>query len=52
MTVFKQVESLHGRDTLNDLKLLEATRIKIAQKSTNIEFLKKCRDHDIIPQFA
>ena len=52
MTVFKQVESLHGRDVLNDLKHLETTRIKIAQKSTNMEFLKRCRDNEIIPQFA
>ena len=40
MTIFKQVESLHGRDVVNDLKHLEIARIKIAQKYTNLEFLK------------
>ena len=34
------------------LKLLEVTRIKIAQKATNIDFLKKCWDQNIIPQFT
>ena len=34
------------------MKLLQSTRIKIAQKYANLEFLKMCRDNKIIAHFA
>ena len=52
MAIFSQVQTLHGRDRLKDVRLLETTRVKIAKRTTDLEFLKNCRDNQLVPQFA
>ena len=47
----KQIVTLHGRDTLQMIQLFQSLWIKIAHKSTDLTFLKKCRDNKIIPWF-
>ena len=52
MDTFKQIEALHGRAILKDVRLLEKLRLQIAQKVMNLEFFKKCRDAEVIACFA
>ena len=46
------ISSLYGRETWNNFRLLEKLRIKIVRRAADLDFLKKCRDNNIIPIFA
>jgi hypothetical protein len=50
--MFTQILSLHGRDALDGFRLLEKLKIKMAHRLADIEFLKQCRDEDIILKFV
>jgi hypothetical protein len=50
--MFTHILALHGRDTLDEFRLLEKLKIKMAHRLVDIEFLKQCRDEDIISMFA
>ena len=46
------IQSLHGKDALDNLKSFEKLRVKMVRKIANLKFLKNCRDNHIIPKFA
>ena len=47
-----QIKALHGRYMLRRIWLFECTRIKNAHRTTYLNFLKKCRNYQIVPCFA
>ena len=49
MAIFSQVQTLHGRDSLKDVRLLENTRVKITKRTAGLEFLNNCRDNQLVP---
>jgi hypothetical protein len=50
--VYNQSKSLHRREILNEVHLLERTRIKLAHRVADLSFLKRCKDSKVIPGFA
>jgi hypothetical protein len=47
-----QIISLYGRETLDEIRVLEKLRVKIKRRVADLEFLKKCRDENVLPKFA
>jgi len=50
--IFNQITSLYGRETLDEIRVLEKLRVKIKKRLTDLEFLKDCRDKNVLPKFA
>ena len=47
-----EIATLYGRDIAKETRRLEATRIKIQRRATDLDFLKRCRDTSVLPKFA
>jgi hypothetical protein len=43
---------MYGRETLDEIRVLEKLRVKIKRRLADLEFLKKCRDENVLPKFA
>jgi hypothetical protein len=50
--LINQIISLYGRETLDEIRVLEKLRVKIKRRVADLEFLKKCRDENVLPKFA
>ena len=48
----ESIRSLHGRDSLQAIKLLEKKRITLTRGIERLSFLKRCRTGCVIPNFA
>ena len=44
--------SLYGEDTLKETRRFERARIKLKKHLADLTFLKRCRDHRILPKFT
>jgi hypothetical protein len=47
-----QIISLYIREILDEIQVLEKLRVKIQRRVENLEFLKACKDKNILPKFA
>jgi hypothetical protein len=47
-----EIISLYGRETLDEIRVLEKFRVKIKRRVTDLEFLKKYRDENVLPKFT
>jgi hypothetical protein len=52
INLINQIISLYGRETLDKIRVLEKLRVKIKRRMADLEFLKKCRDENVLPKFA
>ena len=48
----ESIDSLHGGDSLQEIRLLERKRITLSRGIERLSFLKRCRTGGIIPTFA
>ena len=46
------IVTLRGRDTLDLIKTFEKQCVKRVNNIANLEFLKKCRDNEVVPLVA
>ena len=51
-SLISTVQSLHGRDMASTLVIFENLRLRRSSLVTDLEFLKHCRNNNIIPCFA
>jgi hypothetical protein len=47
-----QIIFLYGRESLDEIRALEKLRIKIKKRDFDLDFLKNCRNRNILPKFA
>ena len=47
-----QITSLYGREILDEVRELEKLRVKIKRRAIDLDFLKQCRDNNVLPKFA
>ena len=46
-----EIATLYGRDIAKEARRLEMARIKIQRRAIDMDFLKRCRDTNILPIF-
>jgi hypothetical protein len=47
-----QITSLYGREILDETRVLEKLRVKIKRRAADLDFLKRCRDNNVLPKFT
>ena len=51
-SLFNNIKSYHGRDMMDNASEFEKLRLSRAKMISNLNFLKNCRDNNLIPKFA
>jgi len=51
-SLFNNIKSYHGRDMMDNASKFKKLRLSRAKMISNLNFLKNCRDNNLIPKFA